>query len=114
LEVIDLAHDAVNHLGDGLSRSGQALDAFSMTFKNLDAQLIFKLDDRLGHSWLGGIQRTSGFSQIEVTSDGLSDKAELLNIHIIIALGTGLLYVIRNSSLIALSYIFRFNHYVML
>ena len=50
----------------------------AVTGKNLDAQLFFQLDDRLGDAGLGRVQRLGSFSQIEVASDGFLDESELM------------------------------------
>jgi hypothetical protein len=52
-----------------------------MTGKNVDTQLLFKLDDRFGDTGLGGKQGLGGFCQVEILPDSLTDKAELMEIH---------------------------------
>src|SRR3546814_637780 len=45
LQVVYFTHDAVYDLRHQMPGFGQAFDAFPLTFKNLDTQLIFKLFD---------------------------------------------------------------------
>ncbi|WP_445623370.1 hypothetical protein [Lactiplantibacillus plantarum] len=50
LEVVDFAHDAVDHLRHGQAGLGQALDAFTVAFEDLDPEFVLELDDGLGRS----------------------------------------------------------------
>src|SRR5690606_18642040 len=80
-QVVDFAHNAVHDLRHCHARLGQALDALAMAFEDLDAQLVFKLDDGFRDARLRGIERARRLGQVVVTSDGFSNKLELLKNH---------------------------------
>ena len=48
------------------ARFGDPLDPLAVAGKDLDAELFFQLDDGLGHSRLGSVQRLGGLGQVEV------------------------------------------------
>src|SRR5690606_4566825 len=81
LEIVDLAHDAFDDLGDRMARFGQPLDALAVAFEDLDAQLFLELDDRLRYAGLRGVQAARRFGQIEVAAYGFANEAELLKVH---------------------------------
>src|SRR5690606_38048626 len=77
-QIIDLDHDALDNASDRLPRLGTPFEALAVAFEHLDAQLIFKFDDRLGYAGLRGEQNSGGLGQVVVTSDGFTYKTKLL------------------------------------
>jgi hypothetical protein len=81
LEVVDLAQDDLDALEHLLTGLGHPLDALAMARKNLDAQLVFQLDDGLGHAGLRGVQRLGGLGQVEVAAHRFLNEPELVQVH---------------------------------
>ena len=52
-----------------------------MAGKDVNSQLLFKLQDGLADAWLGGVQRLGRLGQIELAAHGLLNKAELVQVH---------------------------------
>ena len=81
LEVVDFAQDQFDALEHMLTRLGDALKAFAMPGKNLDAEFFFEFDDGLGHTRLRSVQGLGGFGEVQVAARGLLDKSELMQVH---------------------------------
>ncbi|CAM3398947.1 hypothetical protein BOPE631_04085 [Bordetella pertussis] len=81
LQVVDFAHDAVDHLRNGQPGLGQPLDALAVPLEDLDAELVLEFDDRLRDARLRGIEHPGGFGKVEVAPDGFAHKTELLQVH---------------------------------
>ena len=64
-----------------LARLGDAFEALAVARKNLDAQLIFELDDGLGDAGLRGVQGLGGLGQVQAAARGLLDESELVQVH---------------------------------
>ena len=85
-QISDFAHDDFYAFEGMLARLGDALQAFAMARKDFHAQFFFKLDDGLGNTRLGRVQRTGGFSEVQVASDGFLNKAKLMKVHSVMRL----------------------------
>ena len=80
-EVIHLGQDALNAVQHLLAGFGDAFKAFAVAGEDVDAQLMFQLQNGFGHTGLRGVQSLGRFGQVEVASHRLLNKFELVQVH---------------------------------
>src|SRR6185369_1739494 len=81
LQVADLAHDHLDRLQHLASGLGDAAQALAVAGEDVDAELAFDLEDRLGDAGLRREERLGGLGQVEVAPDRLLDEPELVEVH---------------------------------
>ena len=80
-EVVHLGQDALNAVQHLLAGLGDAFEAFAVAGEDVDAQLMFQLQNGFGDAGLRGVQGFGRFGQIEVAAHRLLDKFELVQVH---------------------------------